>query len=148
MSANQAQRDQWNAESQARMWPHRERVTSSITPLLLGLLSPQPGARVLDIGSGGGIAALDVARAVGANGTVVGFDISAPLVALATQRAAEAGIAQARFIAGDAQTDKIPHAPFDAVMSQLGVMFFADPVAAFTNIRRHLRPGARLAFAC
>ena len=148
MNVNQAQRDQWNAENQARTWPRRERVTSSMTPLLLGLLSPQPGERILDIGSGGGLAGLDVARAVGASGTVVGFDISAPLVALATQRAAEAGIVQARFIAGDAQTDNIPHAPFDAVMSQFGVMFFANPVAAFANIRRHLRPGARLAFAC
>ncbi len=148
MSVNQAQFDQWNDESQVRTWPRRERITTPVTPLLIDLLAPQPGERILDIGSGGGLAALDVARAVGAGGIVVGFDISAPLVGLATGRAAKANVVNVRFVAGDAQTDEIPNGPFDAAMSQFGVMFFADPVAAFANIRRHIRPGGRLAFAC
>ena len=46
------------------------------------------------------------------------------------------------------QTDPLPGAPFDVAVSQFGVMFFDDPVAAFANIRAHLRPGGRLAFAC
>lgn len=148
MSANQAQRDQWNDESQVRTWPRRERITTAITPVLLGLLAPRPGERIVDIGSGGGLAAIEAAKAVGPGGTVVGFDLSAPLVGLATERAASAGAANVRFFAGDAQTDEIPHCPFDAAMSQFGVMFFADPRAAFANIRASLRPGARLAFAC
>jgi SAM-dependent methyltransferase len=148
MSVNQAQRDQWNLESQATTWPRRERITIAVTPKLLAALAPRIGERVLEIGSGGGLAALDAARAVGPSGAVTGFDLSAPLVALAKQRAADAGVTNVSFVAGDAQTDAIPNAPFDAAMSQFGVMFFGDPVAAFANIRQHLRPGARMAFAC
>lgn len=147
-SANQAQFDQWNAASQARTWPKRERVTSGITPDLLKALALRPGERIVDIGSGGGLAAMEAAKAVGPGGAVVGFDISAPLTALAKQRAAEANCANVQFVAGDAQTEAIPGAPFDAAMSQFGVMFFSDPIAAFKNIRGHLRDGGRLAFVC
>lgn len=148
MTANEAQRAQWNAEHQATTWPKRERLTTEVTPRLLRELAPQPGERILEIGSGGGLAAMAIARAVAPAGAVVGFDLSAPLVGLATSRAADAGLANVRFVAGDAQTDDIPGGPFDAATSQFGVMFFADPTAAFTNIRRHLKPGARLVFAC
>ena len=148
MGVNQAQRDQWNAESQATTWPRRERFTSQVTPVLLEAIALQPGERVLDVGCGGGLTTLHAARAVGSSGSVVGFDLSAPLVGLATGRAAEGGVANVRFVAGDAQVDDAPGGPFDVLMSQFGVMFFADPAAAFANMRRHLRPGARLAFAC
>ncbi len=148
MNANQAQRDQWNAEHQVGTWPRRERITLAVTGPLLKALSLSPGEKVLDVGCGGGLAALDAARAVAPAGSVTGFDISLPLVGLASQRAAEAKADNVSFIAGDAQTDAIPGAPFDAVMSQFGVMFFADPVAAFSNIRKHLRPGGRITFAC
>lgn len=148
MAVNEAQRAAWNAESQARTWPKRERITIAVTPRLLDALALRRGEKVLDIGSGGGLAAMDAAQAVGASGSVTGFDLSAPLVGLAQQRAAEAKCSNATFIAGDAQTDTIPGAPFDVVMSQCGVMFFDDPVGAFTNIRRHLKPGGRIAIAC
>ena len=150
---NKAQRDQWNAESQVRMWPRRERITERVTPIVMKALALKPGERVVDIGCGGGLGAIEIAKAVAGDdasrgGAVVGFDLSQPLIGLAIQRAAEAGVANVNFIAGDAQTDAIPGAPFDAATSQFGVMFFADPVAAFTNIRKHLKPGGRLAFAC
>jgi SAM-dependent methyltransferase len=148
MTMNQAQREQWNSDVQVRNWPKRERVTTVITAPLIAMLAPQPGERVLDIGSGGGLAAIEAARAVGATGGVTGFDISAGLVSLATRRAADAAVANVRFVSGDAQVDDMSGGPFDAAMSQLGVMFFADPVAAFRNIRRHLRPGGRMVFAC
>jgi SAM-dependent methyltransferase len=148
MATNEAQRAQWNADHQAKTWPKRERLTTEVTPRLIAELAPQPGERILEIGSGGGLVALEVARAVAPGGSVVGFDISEPLVGLAASRAAERGVENVRFVAGDAQTDDIPGGPFDAVTSQFGVMFFADPTAAFTNIRRHLSPGARLVFAC
>jgi SAM-dependent methyltransferase len=148
VSVNEAQRKQWNTESQVRTWPRRERITVAVTPLLLKAAALQPGERVLEIGSGGGLAAIDAARMVAPSGSVTGFDLSAPLVGLARQRADEAGRGNVNFVAGDAQVDAIPGAPFDVMLSQFGVMFFADPAAAFTNIRAHLRPGARLAFAC
>ena len=147
-SSNQAMFDQWNAESQARTWPKREFVTSGLTPTLLEALALKPGERVVDIGSGGGLAAMQAANAVGAGGAVTGFDISAPLTGLAKQRAVEAKCGNVQFVAGDAQTGAIPGAPFDVAMSQFGVMFFSDPVAAFRNIKSHLRAGARMAFVC
>jgi ubiquinone/menaquinone biosynthesis C-methylase UbiE len=94
------------------------------------------------------LAALEAAKTVTPSGAVTGFDISVPLVGLATRRAAEAKVEHARFLAGDAQVDNISGGPFDAAMSQFGVMFFSDPMAAFANIRRHLRRGGRMAFAC
>ena len=148
MATNQAQRDRWNAESQATTWPRRERITTPVTPLLLEALALRSGESVLDVGCGGGLSSMEAARAVAPSGAVTGFDLSTPLVRLATQRAAEAKIDNARFVAGDAQTDAIPGGPFDAVMSQFGVMFFADPVAAFSNIRKHVRAGGRMAFVC
>jgi SAM-dependent methyltransferase len=148
MAPNEAERARWNSEERVRDWPKREQVTTAVTPTLIARLAPKPGERIADIGCGGGLAAMDAARAVGDSGAVTGFDLSEGLAALATRRAADAGIRNLRFASGDAQTDDIPGAPFDGVMSQFGVMFFQDPVAAFRNIRRQLKPDGRLVFAC
>src|SRR5438067_2645107 len=122
-AVNQQQREQWNDGKQARLWPKRERITTCATGPLLNLLSPQPGERMLEIGCGGGLVAIEAAKAVAPSGRVVGFDLSAPLAKLATSRAQAAGVANVRFVVGDAQVDDIPDAPFDATMSQFGVMF-------------------------
>jgi ubiquinone/menaquinone biosynthesis C-methylase UbiE len=145
---NERMREQWNTDNQVQNWPKRERVTTVLTPSLIEAVAPKPGERVVDIGCGGGLAALEAARAVAPSGAVTGFDLSEGLVRMATERAAAADVGNARFVAGDAQVDDIPGGPFDAAMSQLGVMFFEDPAAAFGNVRRHLRPGGRLAFVC
>jgi SAM-dependent methyltransferase len=125
----------------------REPLELQLAPLgrrALAALAPQPGESVLDIGCGGGETALDLARAVAPDGTVVGIDLSAAVVAFA-QRAAKGRV---RFIQADAQVFPFEPASFDAAFSRFGVMFFADPTAAFINIRRSLRPNGRLAFAC
>ena len=148
MDGNEVERRRWNDDEWTAMWPKRERFTDAITPILVDTLDLQPGERVLEIGSGGGRAAQAAAAKVGPTGSVTGADISAPLSALATKRAADAGIDNVTFHVVDMQTEQVPGAPFDAAMSQFGVMFFTDPVAAFANIRAHIRPGGRLAFAC
>ncbi len=147
METNEAERRRWNDERWASLWPKRERMTDAISPYVLEAAALRPGERVLDIGCGGGRLSLAAARAVGTEGSVVGADLSAPLGALAERRARDAGADNVEFRQLDMQTDSIPGDPFAAAISQFGVMFFDDPVAAFGNIRAHLVPGGRIAFA-
>jgi SAM-dependent methyltransferase len=147
-SDNRAERERWNNEYWASVWPRRERLTNAVTDVLLEQLGLAGGERVLDVGTGGGVAALAAAQVVGDSGAVVGADLSVPLVALATQRALERGAANVRFVVADVQTDAIEGAPFTAALSQFGVMFFDEPVVAFGNLRAQVAPGGRLAFAC
>ncbi|MER7012478.1 methyltransferase domain-containing protein [Saccharopolyspora sp. NPDC000359] len=97
--------------------------------------------RVLDVGCGPGSTTREAARRAA---YVVGIDISTPMVNRA--RADASGIDNIEFVRGDAQVHAFPKAGFDVAISRGGVMFFDDLVAGFTNIRRALRPGGRLAF--
>jgi SAM-dependent methyltransferase len=69
------------------------------------------------------------------------------MLARARKNAELAGLANASFEQADAQVHQF-EASYDAVMSRFGVMFFADPVAAFANLLAATRPGGRLVFAC
>lgn len=127
----------------------RELLELQLAPLgrhALAALALHPGESVLDIGCGGGETALELARAVAPDGTVVGVDLSAAVLAFA-QRAVE-GCTRVRFVHADAQVFPFEPASFDAAFSRFGVMFFADPAAALINIRRSLKPNGRLAFVC
>jgi SAM-dependent methyltransferase len=75
-------------------------------------------------------------------------DLSEPMLARARERGAAAGLGQLQLVAADAQTAPLGEARFDAAFSRFGVMFFAAPELAFTNVRKALRPGGRLAFVC
>jgi len=131
----------------------RELLELQLAPLGrrgLAALAPHPGESVLDIGCGGGETALDLVRAVAPGGTVVGIDLSAAVLAFARRAAQgyEQGCERVRFVHADAAVFPFEPASFDAAFSRFGVMFFADPTAAFINIRRSLRPNGRLAFVC
>jgi SAM-dependent methyltransferase len=67
---------------------------------------------------------------------------------LAFAKRAANGCERVRFVQADAQVFPFEPASFDAAFSRFGVMFFADPTAAFINIRCSLRPNGRLAFVC
>jgi SAM-dependent methyltransferase len=146
--ANEFEHRRWNDDYWLSVWPKRERLTDEVTGYLLGAASLEPGERVLDIGYGGGRTSLAAARAVGPEGAVIGADISEPLSRLARGRAEEAGLENVEFRVADMQTDRLEGGPFDAAISQFGVMFFDEPAAAFRNVRAHLRPGGRFVFAC
>ncbi len=145
---NERQNQQWNDPNWLETWKELEPSVANLLEPLLDALAARPGEAVLDVGCGGGLTTLSIAGQVAPNGSAVGVDISAPLIALAAQRAEQAGIANAHFLHGDAQVDDASGGPFDAATSRLGVMFFADPAAAFTTIRRQLKPNARLVFLC
>jgi SAM-dependent methyltransferase len=127
----------------------RELLELQLAPLgrrALAALAPRPGENILDIGCGGGETALELAQLVAPDGRVVGIDASPAVLAFA-RRAAER-CERVRFIHADAQLFPFAPATFDAAFSRFGVMFFADPIAAFVNIRRCLRPNGRLVFVC
>ncbi len=149
-AANQTQRDAWNGDSGQR-WiadpDSRDRAMADVAAALTSAARVRPGERVLDIGCGCGTTTLDAARAVAAHGTVLGVDISEPMLSVARARLAKSGLTNVTFRAADAQTDPLGRAAHDAVISRFGTMFFDDPIAAFTNIARSLRPAGRLVIA-
>jgi len=145
---NEAERKRWSDERFVASWPKRERFTDRVIPHVVASLQLGPGDKVLDIGPGGGKLSLAIAPRVAPRGTVTGADISDGMVRMATARADEAKAKNVTFMVADVQVDKVPGGPFDAATSQFGVMFFEDPVGAFSNIRAQLKRGGRLAFAC
>jgi len=150
---NATQIEFWNGETGQNWVSHDALMEAMLQPLgeaVMDSLSLQPGEHVLDIGCGCGHTSLNLADRIGAEGSVTGIDVSAPMLAVARQLAAEhnAGHNAVQFVEADAQTHTFTPEMYDAVFSRFGVMFFEDPVAAFANIRRSLRPSARLAFCC
>lgn len=119
-----------------------------VTDMLLEAAAVQPGKAALDLGCGTGDTLLRLAAAVGNDGYVLGCDISGPMLTVARQRIAAAAVRNVEVIQADAQSHEFEENAFDLVMSRFGMMFFAEPTAAFANLRRALRPGGRLAFVC
>ena len=148
--SNEAQFEFW--EDLAPGWlaseGHTELVSASFGDAAMKCLALRPGERVIDIGCGAGTTTLALAEVVGPSGEAVGVDIAPAMVRAAQQNAATAGVEHARFVTADAQVDDPGDAIYDAAYSRFGVMFFADPVSAFANIRRSLGPDGVLAFAC
>ena len=118
-----------------------------LTRVALDHAAPQPGERVIDVGCGCGATLLGLARQVGKDGKVLGVDVSQPMLSRAQERIAEAGYSQAEVALADAATYTFEPNSCDLVFSRFGVMFFRDPVEAFTNLRRALTPKGRLVFA-
>lgn len=111
---------------------------------LLRAAAVRPGETVLDIGCGSGRSTREVARAA-RPGRVIGVDISAPEIERARRRAAAERVDNVAYCRCDAQTHPFAEGVFDVAVSRFGVMFFDDPLAAFTNVARGLRPDGRLA---
>ena len=103
------------------------------------------GMCVLEIGSGAGDVALTLAERVGPTGQVIGVDVNATILDTARQRAAEAGMRNVEFIAGDARVLDFPD-KFDAVVGRFVLMYMADPRKAFAKLMTHVKPGGIVAF--
>lgn len=139
----------WNEGGGRRWVSNLDRVERMLAPLadeLLGHAAPQPGEAVIDVGCGGGLTSKAFAEAVGPTGEVLGLDVSAVILEVA--RARFPGEAALRFVEGDAGSMPLPSAHYDLITSRFGVMFFPEPVAAFSHLRAALKPGGRLRFIC
>ena len=143
---------------QARYWADRaeswinaedylRRISDVFTDAAFEALAVQPGDRVIDVGCGTGRTTLELARRV-VDGSALGVDIAEEMLARARELADEVSVSNASFVRADVQVEDLGTGSFDAAFSRFGVMFFADPVAAFANIRKALTPGGRLAFLC
>ena len=139
----------WNGKAGGHWAEEQERIDAMLAPVL-DMLIPQakvkPGEAILDVGCGTGASSIELAKLVGPKGEVIGLDVSAPMLERARERGK--GIANLHFIHADAAMHSFTHPVADLLFSRFGVMFFGDPAAAFTNLKRALKPGARLAFAC
>ena len=149
-SIAKAQREYWNSEA-TRRWvieqARIDRLMSNVTEAALAAAAPKPGESVLDVGCGTGTTTLRMAEAVGPSGRVLGVDISEQQLALARQRIAAAGVTQVKLVLDDAATHAFGPDRFDLCFTRFGVMFFADPFAAFRNIRSAMKPSGRLLLA-
>ncbi len=148
-AANADQIAYWNAKSGeiwARLQDVLDRQLQPLGEAAIAALAPRPGEQVLDIGCGCGQSTLALAEAVGPAGSVIGADVSRPMLDIARPRLAR--LPQARLLEADVQSHGFPPDSLDAAFSRFGVMFFEDPTAAFANVRAALKPGGRLAFVC
>ncbi|HEY1797219.1 MAG TPA: class I SAM-dependent methyltransferase [Stellaceae bacterium] len=147
--ANAAMQQYWNEVAGPR-WVARAAIQESrnleVAHILQEAAAPKPGERVLDIGCGTGATTLPFAAAVAPGGSVTGADLAEPMLAQCRQNIASSGATNIELVLADAQTHAF--APdYDLVISRFGVMFFADPFAAFANLYKTLKKGGRLCMA-
>lgn len=148
---NAEQIDYWNDTAGPKWVALQDALDRQIGPLgatAMDAAALRPGERVLDVGCGCGATSIELAGRVSPGGSVLGVDVSTVMLDAARAAAARAGVVGVAFENADAQTAALPPGGFDVVLSRFGVMFFADPTAAFANLRRALRPGGRIAFVC
>lgn len=130
----------WAAE-----WRRTDRSFTGLTDILLGQAATRPFRRALDIGCGAGELSLALARGH-AGAEVVGIDVSADLIGIARERSGYLG--NVFFDHADAATWQLHGYAPELLISRHGVMFFDQPVAAFTHFHAIAAPGARLVFSC
>jgi len=151
---NQQQKDMWNGRAGASWVRHNtllEQLLAEPGRRCMDSLSLPVGARLLDVGCGCGNQTLEWASRLDTDSTIIGVDISEPMLTLAEEFKVtnhSALNATIEFVEGDASDSLFPNETFDAIYSRFGVMFFADPTAAFATLRETLKPEGQLGFVC
>jgi SAM-dependent methyltransferase len=147
-AANAEALEAWNGVLYDRFVAYRHLVvagTAAHGDEAIRVEPPHPGDRVLDIGCGFGDSTRQLAAIVGPGSLALGVDVAPRFVEAARAETAAAGISNARFDVADVEVIEFPE-KFDYAFARFGTMFFANPVAAFRNVRRALEPGSR--FVC
>ncbi|GLY64646.1 class I SAM-dependent methyltransferase [Amycolatopsis taiwanensis] len=147
---NTAQAQAWNGYEGEHWAAHYDRydaVNGGFNKFLLEAAAIGERDRVLDVGCGNGQLTRLAARQARL-GSASGVDLSGPMLATARARAEAENVRNVSFERGDVQVYPFEEDAFDVALSRFGIMFFGDPVAAFANIARALRPAGRLAFVC
>jgi len=145
----EAQLARWNGIDGEYWTANQDRLDRTLAPVtgpLLEFAAPRRGSTVIDVGCGCGATTIEIARAVGPSGRVVGIDVSSRMLALAEERLRQ--FANATCLLGDAAELPLSDLNADLIVSRFGVMFFGDPATAFGNLRTGLASGGRLRFAC
>jgi len=143
--------DYWNGDG-GHEWIRFQRIIDKgLTPFgerAMEVANLQFGEKVLDIGCGCGDTSFEISRRIGKEGYVQGVDISNLLLNKAKSKVPDQTIANVSFECADAQVHSFRGAYYDVMFSRNGVMFFNEPILAFSNIRRALKPNGRLVFIC
>ncbi len=151
-NSNADQSRYWNEQAGPKWVAARDTLDALLRPIgdaAIARANVSHAEQILDVGCGNGRTTIELQRLCGADGAATGIDLSAPLLELARAEATRAGLARPpRFLQADAQDADLGSTPFDLVFSRFGVMFFADPVAAFGNLRRAMAATGRLVFVC
>ena len=137
----------WDAQRVARWVAQADALDRQLAPvsaLLFAGAALQAGERVLDVGCGTGPTTRHAASLVGPGGRVAGIDVSGDMLAAGAATAAPDGSAPIEWIEADVAGWAPAIEPVDVVISRFGVMFFDDPVAAFTTLAGACRSGGRL----
>lgn len=143
--------EDWQGAGGQRWLAHIDRFESMVAPVgeaLIARAGFRPGETVVDVGCGGGLNSLQIARVVAPHGKVLGIDIAHMLIEKAEARAWEQGVGNVEFYCADAETARLPMTGFDRLFARFGVMFFRDTTAAFAHMRGWLRPGGSMIFSC
>ncbi|MGI8754430.1 MAG: class I SAM-dependent methyltransferase [Acidimicrobiales bacterium] len=149
-AVNREQRDFWQALTPGWLEAesHAELVAGRFGEAAMAQLPLRAGDRVMDIGCGSGGTTRRLGERVGPAGAVLGLDIAPAMIDAARAREIPGSEPVPEFAVSDVQVDELGAGRFDAAFCRFGVMFFADPAAAFANIRRSLKAAGTLAFTC
>jgi ubiquinone/menaquinone biosynthesis C-methylase UbiE len=146
--ANVEQAAAWDGDDGNDWTEHEEHYNATIRPHTARLFARAQIAadgQVLDIGCGCGETTRRAAQ-IAMNGGGLGVDLSNQMLARARERSASAGLTNVSYERADARVHPFEAEAFDVAISRFGVMFFGDPVAAFRNVHRALKPGGTVAF--
>lgn len=124
-----------------------ELFSARLPALLIAMAKIKPSQQVLDVGTGTGIVALEVARHLAGTGRVLGIDLSEGMLATAETKAKQLKLHNIEFQSMDAEALEYNDNSFDVVVSLYALRHFPHPEIALKEMYRVLRPGGKIAIA-